>query len=267
VASTAKLCTTTSSGSNSSLSIASKKSDAVVDLDARPYEDASYWEGRYGRRSKEDETDEWGFEYADLEPLLTPLKPQRQDGLIVDLGCGVSQLLIDMASQGWDRFDLLGVDLSANAVKTMQSRVRSLNLRANIKFETLDLCKLAERFRPNSVDLYMDKMTMDAILHASKGETMVRKIFRQIASTLRVGGSFVLVSQMNPETNTDFLELVAEALQEGCQHKANWLINVHVAEDSGVGLNVYMFKKNPRHQMSRRSGNQTSRVTLKIHEY
>ncbi|GBG27951.1 Methyltransferase-like protein 12, mitochondrial [Hondaea fermentalgiana] len=244
------------------------------DDEPRPYEDANYWEGRYARETTENETDEWGFSYEELEPLLAPLRPRQRakddekPPIVVDLGCGVSEMLFDMAEDGWDTCKLLGVDLAASAAKTMQTKARERELHASVSFEQLDLTKLTDRFEKDSVDMYIDKMTMDAILHAPDGENIAVGILQQVAFTLQPGGSFLLVTQMHPDKDLTFHERIIEALSERDKESPSiWQINLHLSTDESVGLHVYIFTKQKRHQMARRSGDRGPKFIYKVHHH
>jgi SAM-dependent methyltransferase len=242
---------------------------------ARPreeeYAEQGYWERRHGtaarRREEEDaeegETREWTFSYAELAPILDELRPAgTQQSTVVDLGCGLSTLLLDMRRAGWPG-TLIGTDFAASAVKSQRARARAQGL--ELEFETIDLAQLGRRFPARSVDLFVDKLTMDAILHDRRGgEALVRSVARDVGLALRAGGAWLLVTQMHHDRDQDFFHhgLLSALAEAGDSH---WAVSAHEADsDEWSGIQAYCFLKQPRHAMCLRRPQRGAVATLAV---
>ena len=88
-----------------------------------------------------------------------------------------------------------------------------------IRFQVMDARKL--RLSDASVDCVIDKATVDAILCAKGGGKNVLRVAREVDRVLRFGGSFVIVSHINPNPDA------ADCVDSGC-----------VAAEGGVGPGV-----------------------------
>jgi SAM-dependent methyltransferase len=234
------------------------------------YAAQGYWERRHGaaarRREEEDaeegETREWTFSYAELAPILDELRPARAQSTVVDLGCGLSTLLLDMRRAGWPG-TLLGTDFAASAVQAQRARAHEQGL--ELEFEALDLAQLSRRFLARSVDLFVDKLTMDAILHdRTGGEKLARSVARDVGLALRNGGAWLLVTQMHHDRDQDFFHrgLLAALAEAGDSH---WAVTAHEADsDEFCGIQVYCFRKHPRHAMRLRRPQRGAVATLTV---
>lgn len=251
---------------------------ASEELESRAYESETYWNERYRRKKGDAQADEvseasdWCFSFAQMEPLMLSLKKkvgERLEALVVDLGCGISPLLEEMQANGW-RCKLVGLDYSQSAVDLQNEKRANQN---NLKYSRADLFAL--QTNDESVDLYIDKMTMDSMLHDTKnGEALVReKYLPALAGNLAVGGTLLLVSQMCVGQDHDFFqETIVKALTSKW---LNWKIEVHEINHQDEqqeqtmpeSPNVYFIKKLPVPIVRLRSGKNTPCVVLKVFSY
>jgi len=232
-------------------------------MDSRDYGSLSYWEDRYGNKNcnEEEQTDEWCYDYEQMAPLLEDIRNllDSKDTLIVDLGCGVSELVFDLRNDAWES-NILGLDYSMNAVDLMRRKSEEKKSK-RIKFEQCDILNLDKQLQTESVDLFIDKMTLDTILHlpGDEGPQNVSVVLAHVANCLKFGGHFVLVSQMSIEADTEFFSsVVVDAFRSV---EANWKIDEHISEESP--LHVFVFSKRPKHNMRLRQA--SNAIEIKTH--
>mmetsp|Transcript_8825 Transcript_8825/g.16182 ORF Transcript_8825/g.16182 Transcript_8825/m.16182 type:complete len:260 (-) Transcript_8825:309-1088(-) len=240
---------------------AEEGSAAVDEQEPRAYADPSYWDSRYSRETQDDETDEWCLDFNDLTPIFEGLRRVPDDGIVVDIGCGSSTFLFDARAAGWE-CDLLGLDYSQVAVDVQTSKAKELG--CLVSFERCDVAALDQRFEPDSVDMFVDKMTMDAILHGEDGEALVSGLAASIARALKAGGVWVLVSQMHVEENEEFFGELLESLGKGAL--AHWHVTAHLSSGDS-GIHVYTFLKQGKHSMALRRPGRGGVVRLSVVEH
>mmetsp|Transcript_8958 Transcript_8958/g.16836 ORF Transcript_8958/g.16836 Transcript_8958/m.16836 type:complete len:247 (-) Transcript_8958:1336-2076(-) len=242
--------------------------------ETRSYDTKEYWEGRYNEDARKgiqtsgsedvEETDEWCFSYEELRPLIEDFNVVSGD--VVDLGCGVSTMIIEMSKSGWLNIEreLVGLDFSKSAVSRLKQISLEEKLPGNVKFELLDIQNIQEKFAPESVAMFIDKMTLDGILCG--GETkygVVQKILEGISTCLVFDGVYVLVTQMDHEENGDFF---TDHMLEGLKSPAcHWNVGVHVSESD---IRIYTFEKKKR-RCSPRSKRflEPGLIQLKVYEH
>ena len=246
---------------------------------ASDYGERSFWEQRYAT-DELGSSFEWFAGFEDLEPLLRdylPLGPGEREfdpdaARLVDLGCGNSDLLASLAGAGFQG-PLLGVDYSANVVEQQRKRVAQRWGAERITFVKQDARDL-ESFADGSVGFVVDKSTMDTLMHTESGEAAVTAMLGEVARVLRPGGLYLLLTQLDPESEHD-LEFLTETLLPGLDcDRHHYAVTAHssslVAEGEGGGggrLHFISFRKRPRHGMSLRGGEGSGSVTLTLKDH
>ncbi|KNC82473.1 hypothetical protein SARC_05243 [Sphaeroforma arctica JP610] len=85
---------------------------------------------------------------------------------ILELGCGVSNLSI-LVQKEFPLARMIAVDSSQIAINTMQERVR-LTADKSPTFKVADILNMQGTIADNSVDVLLDKGTMDALVHGDR---------------------------------------------------------------------------------------------------
>ena len=236
------------------------------------YGSQAFWEQRY---TSENETlqpvHEWFMSFEDLEPLLNLYLPlggrgKHNDETLLDLGCGNSTLLTDLADAGYAG-PLIGVDYSGSVVAQQTRRCRK---RSGVEFMERDARRL-DGIEDGSIGTIVDKSTMDTLLHAKDGEASVVAMLGEVSRVLKPGGLYLLVTQLDPEEEADLEFLTGTLLPSlGCEEH-HYAVTAHsssmVAEGAGGGakrLHLISFRKRPRHAMSLRGGDHDGSVVMRV---
>ena len=154
------------------------------------YGDPKYWEERY---KNSDSTFEWLEDYDSLKCLIDKLKISKENGKILNLGCGNSKICENMYDDGYKY--IYNIDISYNVINTMIERNKIK--RPNIKFEVMDVRDL--KYENNSIDLAIDKSTIDALLCGENSFINVAKMIKEVQRVLKVGGYYMIISYGTPE--------------------------------------------------------------------
>lgn len=197
-----------------------------------PYDKTTYWNERFHKGEDLKRQFEWFLTWEQLEPLIWPLitkRARRTTGddepvVIVDVGCGTSQLINQIAMK-WKQHkhqmtravELHGLDFSSVAIEVMSRRGSPLPA---VSFRVADTTKdLKTLFKPNSVDMFIDKSLTDTILHDTRGgERKVAEMLKQVSRALVPGGAWVCVTQLNVEDEEGmrfFTETIASSFLAG----------------------------------------------------
>ena len=128
------------------------------------YGDPKYWEERY--KNSKDSFD-WLEDYESLKPIILNLNLSK-DSKILNLGCGNSPFCEDMYEDGYHNIN--NIDISNNAIEIMKNR--------NLKF------------KDSSIDLAVDKSTIDALLCGNSSYLNVAKMLKEVQRVLK--GKFIL---------------------------------------------------------------------------
>jgi len=164
------------------------------------YSQASYWDDRYERDKKREECAngyEWfldSFEkLKSVHPLVTEIFQDKNIVNIIDIGCGNSQLGVELADAG---FNVTCIDYSSVAIRYMQEK---FGHKPRIKFLEMDLLKMD--MEDNSFDLVMDKGALDAILFTSSDQQDRNgyQISRDMHRILTEGGRYIVVTSTSLE--------------------------------------------------------------------
>ncbi|KAE9370184.1 S-adenosyl-L-methionine-dependent methyltransferase [Stipitochalara longipes BDJ] len=183
-----------------------------------------YWDERYKAEQKgqaELESYEWFRSFHKLKPFfdknLPPL-PSGSNCHILHLGCGNSTLTADLHRLGYT--NQTSVDFSQVVIDAMKSKYAQLDTR----WLLMDLREL--ELPDASVDIAVDKSTLDAFLHGSLWDppddvrTNVGKYVDEVARVLRPGGLWLYITYRQPHFMKPLLtrekqwDLSVEALED-----------------------------------------------------
>ena len=161
------------------------------------YGDASYWEDRY--KSCEDPTFDWLEDYSSLKTIISDLNINKETGTVLNLGCGNSEMSEEMYDDGYH--NIVNIDISHNVIKFMKERNKQ---RPKMTFCQMDVRDI--KLESNSVDLAIDKSTIDALLCGEDSFTNVAKMIKEVQRVLKVGGYYMIISYGNPESRVFHLK-------------------------------------------------------------
>jgi len=197
------------------------------------YGDPKYWEERY---KNSDSTFEWLEDYDSLKSLIDKLQISKENGKILNLGCGNSKICENMYDDGYKY--IYNIDISHNVINTMTERNKIK--RPNIKFEVMDVRDL--KYENNSIDLAIDKSTIDALLCGENSFINVAKMIKEVQRVLKVGGYYMIISYGTPENRVLHLKRKFESFKIDI-----YTIKKNYVEDEGYEQYhyIYICKKLP----------------------
>ena len=138
------------------------------------YGDPKYWEDRY-KNSKG--SFDWLEDYQSLKPTILKLNLSKE-AKILNLGCGNSPFCEDMYEDGFH--NISNIDISNNAIEIMKNRNEK---RKEMTFEVMDVRNL--KFKDSSIDLAVDKSTIDALLCGNSSYLNVAKMLKEVQRVLK----------------------------------------------------------------------------------
>ncbi|KNC54204.1 uncharacterized protein AMSG_09994 [Thecamonas trahens ATCC 50062] len=151
------------------------------------YAQAEYWEKRYG---EDKEAFEWygGYE-AVARVFLAQVVPSTR---VLDVGCGTSQVLVELAKAGYSH--LVGIDAAESAISAAKALAGDL---PQMSFQTADASALP--FDDGFFGAVLDKGTLDTTLAGPNATARARAMVAEARRVLKDGGIYIVVS-MAPET-------------------------------------------------------------------
>jgi len=157
------------------------------------YGDPKYWENRY-KNSKD--TFDWLEDYYSLKSIISELVPEenKKNSLILNLGCGNSLLCEEMFDDGYK--NIINIDISETVINYMQNRNKEK--RKKLKFFVMD-CRNLISIKNNSIDLAIDKSTIDALLCGENSFLNVAQMLKEVQRVLKIGGYYLMISYGCPE--------------------------------------------------------------------
>ena len=163
------------------------------------YGDPKYWENRY-KNSKS--TFDWLEDYSSLKSIISELIPEENKKIskILNLGCGNSLLCEEMYDDGYK--NIINIDLSETVIKYMEKRNKEI--RKKLKFFVMDCREL--NINDNSIDLAIDKSTIDALLCGENSFINVAKMLKEVQRVLKIGGYYLMISYGCPENRLIHIE-------------------------------------------------------------
>lgn len=153
---------------------------------------AAFWdetttqESHYGQ--------EWIAEYTDLAPLLQRCCDPSTS--ILHAGCGISGLSQSMHDDPRMRcYHQVAIDFSQQCIR--RQNILCGESRPGLTNLVMDCTRLG--FRNATMDVVLDKSTVDAMLCADDGEEAVSSMIQEVHRVLRPGGLWIVVSLSAPE--------------------------------------------------------------------
>lgn len=201
------------------------------------YGEADYWEDRY--KNPDDSTFDWLEDYTSLKEMISNLKISKKTGTILNLGCGNSELCEEMYDDGY--LNIINIDISQNVIDYMKKRNLHRDKMSFLKMDVRDL-----KIEDNSIDLAIDKSTIDALLCGNNSFQNVALMLKEVQRVLKVGGYYMIISYGTPEfrlfhLQRKFLDFEVQILTTPKDYENN------AEEDDEMDKNnyVYICKKLP----------------------
>lgn len=197
----------------------SKKDNHAVSMDGEnKYASQEYWDERY----RNNHYHNWYFTFDEMLPLLTKEWRRLQSyPAVLEIGCGDVPLVTDI-SRNMNCDTSVGIDFSDTIIDILQSKNCS-----NLSFSCMDARRMT--FQESSFDIVIDKGTLDAMLCSeSEGfDNAVRLLFEAVR-VLRVGGSIIIISHMEYESD-EFQTVLVQCLLPALQSREGvlWSLEVH----------------------------------------
>ncbi len=160
------------------------------------YGNPEYWEARYKDINS---TFDWLEDYKTLKDIIDNLSIPKETGKIINLGCGNSEFSENMYDDGY--LNIYNIDISKNVINIMKKRNEK---REKMIFEVMDVRDL--KLENNSIDLAIDKSTIDALLCGENSFINVAKMIKEVQRVLKVGGYYMIISYGSPENRVVHLE-------------------------------------------------------------
>ncbi|XP_058480058.1 citrate synthase-lysine N-methyltransferase CSKMT, mitochondrial [Solea solea] len=192
---------------------------------------------------------EWFFGFESVRDFIMPLLQTRShpDALlqVLDVGCGTSAMGPCVYRHSPLPVLVSCVDISPVAVRLMQEHVQAQavqphNTSSQLEFLELDCTHLLKHYALSTVDLIIDKGTIDALLRSKEGKGKANLMLKQCLKVLRSSGSLLQFSDEDPDARLLWLE--TEAREAGL-----------MAADVGVqevgelrGVNYFCYQVTPR---------------------
>uniref|UniRef100_A0A4W6D830 Citrate synthase lysine methyltransferase n=1 Tax=Lates calcarifer TaxID=8187 RepID=A0A4W6D830_LATCA len=133
---------------------------------------------------------------------------------VLDVGCGTSALGPCIYRHSSLPVRITCADISPIAVRLMQEHVRAKaiqphNVSSQLEFVELDCTHLHKHYSSSSVDLIVDKGTIDALLRSKEGKGKAGLVLKQCLKVLRSSGSLLQFSDEDPDARLLWLETEA----------------------------------------------------------
>jgi len=202
-----------------------------VNLDLPPdnteYKDPNYWDKRF----EKEESYEWLSSFGEIKEILKDtLDKFGPTAKILQLGCGNSNLSIDLYNEGFK--NITNIDFSEVCVEKMAAKYPQL------KFVQMDMTNL--QFGKETFDIVIEKSTLDSQLVdtrspwdlTSQGCKQVTKALMEVKKVLKVGGVFVSISFSQPHFRVPLLA------QEGL----DWSLKVDKFTTTGGVVDYFIFR-------------------------
>ncbi|XP_030855409.1 citrate synthase-lysine N-methyltransferase CSKMT, mitochondrial-like [Strongylocentrotus purpuratus] len=182
----------------------------------------SYWDAFYRSRRPRDPGDsncfEWFFPYSETKDVFQSAFATVAESLpgndfnlirIAELGCGTSELSMELVQDHQSSCCITCVDFSMAALENNQNNVKSndrfhRSVADHLAYVAADVCHLP--FPENSFDLVFEKGTMDALLKSENTRQKSDQFLLEAIRVLRPGGMFLQFSDEAPELRLDLLE-------------------------------------------------------------
>ncbi|XP_060922116.1 citrate synthase-lysine N-methyltransferase CSKMT, mitochondrial [Limanda limanda] len=161
---------------------------------------------------------EWFFGFEAVQDFIMPLLQHKCDPgallRVLDVGCGTSALGPCIYRHSPVPVQVTCADISPVAVRLMKEHVEAKAIQpqsvsSRLEFVELDCTHLLQHVGSGSVDLVIDKGTIDALLRSKEGKGKAGLVLRQCLKVLRGSGSLLQFSDEDPDARLLWLETEA----------------------------------------------------------
>lgn len=159
------------------------------------YNRIHFWDKRY---SEDLEPFEWYYPYAQFSDIIN--ERVAKEARVLDAGCGNSEMVIDMAEDGF--INIVGCDFSRVAIDQMKARCS--------EYPEIELicCNMQDSNLPEShFDCIIDKGLFDSILCNLKSTDSVANYIAELERILCEDGIFFCISHAPPDERLKYLEI------------------------------------------------------------
>ncbi|GAQ86960.1 hypothetical protein KFL_003230050 [Klebsormidium nitens] len=163
--------------------------------------DLRYWEHRHTEdHERRPEGFEWLASYGTSVVHDAVNRHFQKDDVILELGCGTSGLMHDLAQDGFSR--LKAIDYSQAAIDTQNS----IHGDADIDFRCMDVSNL--EFENSSIDGIIDKSTLDSLdcCVGVDDQSAARRAVQEAYRVLRPRGRWIVISLRDPKRRVEDFE-------------------------------------------------------------
>ncbi|OHT04656.1 Menaquinone biosynthesis methyltransferase [Tritrichomonas foetus] len=159
--------------------------DNILPYSRLKYDEPEFWENKY---SKDTSYFEWGVPWSKIRPIVFEYVVDTD--LALDVGCGTSNLAVDLINDGFK--NVICLDVSENCINAMKKRNESIQ---NINWVCGNCLNLTSN---KKIDVIFDKGTMDSIL-CGNSKNGKKELF-EISQIMKIGGYFFLISSGVPSS-------------------------------------------------------------------
>lgn len=161
------------------------------------YQDARYWEERYssgGKLGSPDQIDDrgrgWLCEYAGpLRETFLAITAEDRSKRILNLGCGLDRLSEDIYADGYK--NLISTDVAKSAIEEMSAKTKVFMPEAEW---AVDNAMEMTAVPTASVDVIVDKGTLDAILILDSPFMNAARMLKEVHRVLKPGGVYLMAT-------------------------------------------------------------------------
>lgn len=185
----------------------------MENMDKKDIWDRFYTENR--SRTPTFKNFEWFFGFDSVRDYIMPLlKTQSQQNVpiqVLDVGCGTSALGPCVYRHSPHPVHVTCADISPVAVRLLREHVQAQphNISSKLEFLELDCTCLQDHYDSQSMDLIIDKGTIDALLRSKEGKGKAGLMLRQCIKVLRGSGCLLQFSDEDPDARMLWLETEA----------------------------------------------------------
>eukprot|EP01135_Chromosphaera_perkinsii_P002021 Nk52_evm68s215 gene=Nk52_evmTU68s215 len=165
------------------------------------YGDLEYWNRRYSNAASTNaQPTEYLCDFTYIEGYIKPYF--CEDDTIVVIGCGNSNMGLHIAQLGYD--SVINIDNSSTVITHMKKKHAT---NKSLRFVVMDALKLS--FPVGSIDLIIDKGTLDTCLCSREGKRKSVDMIKESLRTLKPDGAMIIISSGEPNTRRPLLQNAA----------------------------------------------------------
>eukprot|EP00914_Ancora_sagittata_P011720 GHVO01022673.1.p1 GENE.GHVO01022673.1~~GHVO01022673.1.p1 ORF type:complete len:264 (+),score=35.33 GHVO01022673.1:150-941(+) len=162
----------------------------------------TYWKQFYKQQRQESPAlpHEWLMSYEVLKPFVLPLMPKTPYRLL-DVGCGVSTLSIELCMESPVPSESLCIDISNDALLSLQEKLRKVHLQPGSKIDFLQADVLSMPVQSGSMDVIIDKGTIDSFLKdedRDRAHTRAIHLYKECLRVLKPTGVLIQITDEDP---------------------------------------------------------------------